>query len=78
MDQTEKAEKLRKIVIEGMVPIYKKTIPKKLIEIPPDYIQHLNQMQINVVYKTIATKDYLLINGMPGTGKNINQVSYSA
>lgn len=71
MEQTDKAEKLRKIVIEGMVPIYTKTITKKIIEIPPDYMQHLNQMQINVIYKTIATKDYLLIDGMPGTGKNI-------
>ncbi|XP_064461357.1 DNA replication ATP-dependent helicase/nuclease DNA2-like [Ornithodoros turicata] len=69
MSNDEKSEKLRSFVIDGVPPTFKKTLPKQWIVTCHKALKPLNDVQRRAIVKFLLADDYLLIKGMPGTGK---------
>lgn len=68
LDDTERSEKLRKIVIEKETPVYEKVLPKIISTEGAHILKQLNVEQRSAVLKALTTKSYMLIKGLPGTG----------
>lgn len=60
---------LRELVVDCSPPFYEKDYPRKDIERCQEIFNELNDVQVRAVIKALMTKDYLLLKGMPGTGK---------
>ncbi|XP_078043010.1 DNA replication helicase/nuclease 2 [Augochlora pura] len=69
LTDNEICEKLREIVIDKKPATFEKVLSKSVISISADIIKKLNEDQKRAVLKTMAAKEYILIKGMPGTGK---------
>lgn len=66
---SERADELRQIIIDGKLPTFEPKLPKIIISKGAAILKRLNKVQQRAVLKALAAKDYLLIKGMPGTGK---------
>lgn len=69
MDNTEAAAKLRSIVVDRVKPEFSSEEIARLSGSEKSITQHLNTAQLNAIRKSVASRNYLLICGMPGTGK---------
>lgn len=69
LEPTEKSEHLRKLIVDKVEPSFKKKLPKAVAVKAEKFLDKLNNKQKQAVFKAIAAEDYLLIKGMPGTGK---------
>ncbi|XP_046980217.1 DNA replication ATP-dependent helicase/nuclease DNA2-like isoform X1 [Schistocerca americana] len=69
MDNTEAAAKLRSIVVDRAKPEFSSEEIGRLSGSEKTITQHLNIAQLNAIRKSVASRNYLLICGMPGTGK---------
>lgn len=69
LEPTEKSEHLRKLIVDKTEPSFKKKLPKAIAVKAEKFLGKLNNKQKQAVFKAIAAEDYLLIKGMPGTGK---------
>ncbi|XP_060534647.1 DNA replication ATP-dependent helicase/nuclease DNA2 isoform X2 [Cylas formicarius] len=69
LEMTDRADQLRRIVIDREPPTFHSKLPRVIAEKGKPILKRLNQVQQRAVLKAIAAKDYLLIKGMPGTGK---------
>lgn len=69
IDCTESSNRLRKIIVEKLVPKFDATLPSEIATKGKDILLKLNPVQRRAVLKSIATQDYVLIKGLPGTGK---------
>lgn len=69
IDCTESSNRLRKIIVEKIVPKFDSTLPSLIATKGKEILIKLNPIQRKAVLKSIATRDYLLIKGLPGTGK---------
>lgn len=70
LEPSPKANKLRKIVIDKLPPNFKTTLPKIIATKGKIILKRLNIVQQRAVLKALASEDYFLIKGMPGTGNN--------
>ena len=68
LDCTEKADRLRKFVIERHPPSFSKAIQKSVADTIMPVLKTLNKVQQKAVLMALTCNDYLLIRGMPGTG----------
>ncbi|XP_050492574.1 DNA replication ATP-dependent helicase/nuclease DNA2 isoform X3 [Bombus huntii] len=69
MSDSEICEKLRDIVIDKKPACFEKGLPYPIIKASARILQNLNKIQQRAVLMAISAKEYLLIKGMPGTGK---------
>ncbi|XP_055319976.1 DNA replication ATP-dependent helicase/nuclease DNA2 isoform X1 [Sitodiplosis mosellana] len=69
LDTTEAAERLRKIVIDRVQPTFTKTLPKVITTKGKSILMTLNANQRSAVLKALTANEYLLLKGLPGTGK---------
>lgn len=74
LDNTERSGLLRKIIIELEPPTYQKVLPKIIATEGASILKDLNSVQRSAVLKALTTQSFMLIKGLPGTGK-LNQVS---
>ncbi|KAI4500290.1 hypothetical protein M0802_004707 [Mischocyttarus mexicanus] len=65
----EICEKLRNIVIDKKPATFLKQLPRSIIFKSATILQHLNEVQQRAILKCLAANEYVLIKGMPGTGK---------
>ncbi|XP_030756955.1 DNA replication ATP-dependent helicase/nuclease DNA2 [Sitophilus oryzae] len=72
---TEQANKLRHIIIDRPPPVFRPKIPKMVAQKAKPILKRLNRCQQRAVLKAIAAEEYLLIKGMPGTGKTATIVA---
>lgn len=69
LEMTPKASILRRIIVDKSLPTYKTTLSKSVGIKGKSILQRLNIIQQRAVLKAVASEDYFLIKGMPGTGK---------
>ncbi|XP_011068537.1 PREDICTED: DNA replication ATP-dependent helicase/nuclease DNA2 [Acromyrmex echinatior] len=61
--------KLRRIVIDKKPATFMKKLPRSVVSVSARIISNLNENQQRAVLKAVAAQEYVLIKGMPGTGK---------
>ncbi|CAG9854946.1 unnamed protein product [Phyllotreta striolata] len=69
LENTPKADNLRKTIIDKAPPTFKPTLPKIIASKGKHILKTLNLVQQRAVLKAITANEYFLIKGMPGTGK---------
>lgn len=75
LDNTESAERLRKIIIDRSVPSFSTKVEKSIIQDSLRIFKDLNSNQRNALIKTLKSDSHLLIKGLPGTGKTATMVA---
>lgn len=69
LDDTERSGLLRSIIIELQPPSYHKVLPKVISTTGAEILRQLNAVQRAAVLKALTTQSFMLIKGLPGTGK---------
>ena len=69
MGDNEICEKLRDVVIDRKPATFIKGLSKSVVQKSARIVGSLNENQQRVVLKAMTANDYILIKGMPGTGK---------
>ncbi|XP_076683679.1 DNA replication helicase/nuclease 2 isoform X2 [Andrena cerasifolii] len=69
MSDNEICEKLRDVVIDRKPATFVKGLSKSVIRKSAKIVDSLNENQQRAVLKAMTANDYILIKGMPGTGK---------
>ncbi|XP_017768240.1 PREDICTED: DNA replication ATP-dependent helicase/nuclease DNA2 [Nicrophorus vespilloides] len=75
MENTPRAMQLRKMIVDKEKPTFRKTLPAEVGKKSIPILKRMNKMQQKAVIKALATNEYLLIKGMPGTGKTATIVA---
>lgn len=70
LDQTPRADQLRKIIIDKSPPTFLQKLPAVVAKRGAPILKRLNPVQQRAVLKALTAKDFLLIQGMPGTGES--------
>ncbi|KAK0395422.1 hypothetical protein QR680_001273 [Steinernema hermaphroditum] len=68
MENSERSDRLRKLIIDKVSP-EKRKVSKKDYEGVIPLIKHLNKQQSAAVLKALFIKDFLIVEGFPGSGK---------
>ncbi|XP_011145053.1 DNA replication ATP-dependent helicase/nuclease DNA2 isoform X2 [Harpegnathos saltator] len=67
---TEKANaRLRRIVIDRTPATFAKSLPRSTVSAGTEMMRDLNEDQQRAVLRAVAAEEYVLVKGMPGTGK---------
>lgn len=69
MDNNERANDLRRSIIDKQTPAFHVKLSRKVYTLGVKLMSDLNMQQQKVVLRGIAAKDYMLLQGLPGTGK---------
>nr|XP_012226451.1 PREDICTED: DNA replication ATP-dependent helicase/nuclease DNA2 [Linepithema humile] len=69
LSNDEAVVRLRRIVIDKKPATFVKKLPRSVVSASAEIIRDLNENQQRAVLKAVAAKEYVLIKGMPGTGK---------
>ncbi|KAK9881525.1 hypothetical protein WA026_016406 [Henosepilachna vigintioctopunctata] len=69
LESSPRADQLRRIIIDKLPPTFLDKLPKVVASKGIPILKRLNKVQQRAVLKAIAANDFLLIKGMPGTGK---------
>ncbi|XP_035724130.1 DNA replication ATP-dependent helicase/nuclease DNA2-like isoform X1 [Vespa mandarinia] len=65
----EICKRLRSIIIDRKPATFLAQLPRSIIFKVATILQHLNEVQQRAILKCLAANEYVLIKGMPGTGK---------
>ncbi|KAG1656161.1 DNA replication ATP-dependent helicase/nuclease DNA2 [Nymphon striatum] len=66
---------LRSFIIDKVSPTFKTKLSKDIVIKGRPIFKHLNKPQQKAIFKTLMSENYVLIKGMPGTGKTSTIVS---
>ncbi|GIY98801.1 hypothetical protein CEXT_36551 [Caerostris extrusa] len=69
MENENEATRLRQFIIDKQPPKFVKSLHKDVVICGRPILKELNKVQQRVVLKALMAEDYLLIKGLPGTGK---------
>ncbi|XP_011696156.1 PREDICTED: DNA replication ATP-dependent helicase/nuclease DNA2 isoform X2 [Wasmannia auropunctata] len=69
LSNDETSVKLRRVVIDRRPATFVEKLPRSTVSAGARIISDLNENQQRAVLKAVAAHDYVLIKGMPGTGK---------
>lgn len=69
MDNNSIANNLRQLIIDRQPPKFSKFLPKIIVTRGVDILNSLNKVQQKAVLKALTSDDYMLLKGLPGTGK---------
>lgn len=69
LSNDETSVKLRRIIIDRRPATFMEKLPRSVISASTRIISDLNENQQRAVLKAVAAHEYVLIKGMPGTGK---------
>lgn len=69
LDNRESSDRLRKIIIDKIKPTFQIRAPSTLLTKGKEILSTLNGIQRKAVLRAITANDYMLIKGLPGTGK---------
>ncbi|XP_054016381.1 DNA replication ATP-dependent helicase/nuclease DNA2 isoform X1 [Hylaeus anthracinus] len=69
LGDNEICAKLRDIVIDRKPATFSKGVPHSIVRKSAEIIHELNENQQRAVLKAMSANEYILIKGMPGTGK---------
>lgn len=69
LENRESAERLRKIIIERSMPVFSKSLPDTIMKSGQQILASLNKPQRQAVLQALACENYMLLKGLPGTGK---------
>ncbi|KAL6261113.1 hypothetical protein P5V15_008642 [Pogonomyrmex californicus] len=69
LNNDETIVNLRRIVIDRRPATFMNKLPRSIVSTSTRIISDLNENQQRAVLKAVAAHDYVLIKGMPGTGK---------
>uniref|UniRef100_A0A1I8PCE9 DNA replication ATP-dependent helicase/nuclease n=1 Tax=Stomoxys calcitrans TaxID=35570 RepID=A0A1I8PCE9_STOCA len=69
LDDTDKSQRLRQIIVELEQPTFHKVLPKIVATEGAEILKQLNSVQRAAVLKALTTQSFMLIKGLPGTGK---------
>ncbi|XP_024871221.1 DNA replication ATP-dependent helicase/nuclease DNA2 [Temnothorax curvispinosus] len=69
LSNDETCVKLRRIVIDKRPATFTEKLPRSVVSASTEIISDLNESQQRAVLKAVAAHEYVLIKGMPGTGK---------
>lgn len=69
MDNRENTNRLRRIIVEHPKPEFNSAVSKTFAAEARQKLGDLNGIQQRAVARTITASDYVLIKGLPGTGK---------
>jgi len=69
LSNDETSVKLRHIVIDRRPATFMEKLPRSVVSASTKIISDLNENQQRAVLKAVAAREYVLIKGMPGTGK---------
>ena len=76
MLNNDQASKLRDLVIEKKAATFLNTLNKEFAVIAKHILRPLNTVQQKAVFKTLMANEYVLLEGMPGTGKTTVIVAF--
>lgn len=69
LSKDETSTKLRRIIIDKKPATFMEKLPRSVVSASAKIISDLNEIQQRAVLKAVAAHEYVLIKGMPGTGK---------
>ena len=69
MSDTPKAEELRALIVDKNQVNFLKGLSKEVIHTGRHILRSLNKVQQKAVFKTLMAEQYVLLQGLPGTGK---------
>lgn len=69
LDGTEVSDRLRRILIEKQPPTFSTSLPNVIAQQGKEILKQLNPVQRKAVLDALLCEDYMLIKGLPGTGK---------
>ncbi|GAB6028726.1 Tripartite DNA replication factor [Chamberlinius hualienensis] len=69
MMNNDNCNRLRNIIVHRQLPTFKTQLPKSVVLAVKPVLRSLNKGQQAAIFKALLCNDFLLIKGMPGTGK---------
>ena len=69
MSDNLKAEELRALIIDKIQVSFLKGLSKEVIPAGKHILRSLNSVQQKAIFKTLMAEQYVLLQGLPGTGK---------
>ncbi|KAL1116792.1 hypothetical protein AAG570_005264 [Ranatra chinensis] len=77
LDDSKQAARLRESIIDLKVPKFATKLSSKIAKIAGPIFKRLNRDQERAILQVLAAESYILIRGMPGTGKFYEERFYS-
>lgn len=69
LNNNEITNKLRSIIIDKKPATFVEKLPESLVQMGAPLLYNLNKYQRKAILSVFSANDYVLIKGMPGTGK---------
>ncbi|BET02371.1 DNA replication helicase DNA2 [Nesidiocoris tenuis] len=69
LDNSKRAKTMREIIIDLKLPTFAPKVSSKIKKVGMKILEKLNKEQVRALLQAVSADTYILIQGMPGTGK---------